>query len=59
MCEKSSSKAGDEAVRVPGQRAWARRADQLVNGVELYPTIIEDLRPWADKLGVELPTVGA
>jgi len=55
MCEKSSSKAGDDAVRVPGQRAWARRADQLVNGVELYPTIMEDLGVWADKLGVIVP----
>ena len=58
MCENSSSKPGDESVRVPGQRAWARRADQLANGVELYPTIMEDLKPWAEKLGVTLP-VGA
>lgn len=55
MCEKSSSKAGDEAVRVPGQRAWARRREQMGNGVELFPTIMEDLKPWAKKLGVGLP----
>jgi L-lactate dehydrogenase len=36
MCENSSHKQGDEAVRVPGQRAWQRRIDQLENGVELY-----------------------
>ncbi len=58
MCENSSHKLEDEAVRVPGQRAWARRADQLENGVELYPTIMQDLKPWAKKLNVTLP-VGA
>jgi LDH2 family malate/lactate/ureidoglycolate dehydrogenase len=55
MCENSKTKAGDDPVRVPGQRAWQRRLHQLANGVELYPTIIEDLKPWAEKLGVELP----
>lgn len=55
MCENSSHKAGDEAVRVPGQRAWKRRQNQIENGVELYPTIMEDLEPWAKKFGVELP----
>ena len=55
MCENSASRPGDEAVRVPGQRAWQRRQDQLANGVELYPTIMQDLKPWAEKLRVELP----
>ena len=55
MCENSSHKVGDEAVRVPGQRAWRRRRDQMDNGVELFPTIMEDLRPWAEKLRVNLP----
>lgn len=58
MCENSSHRVGDEAVRVPGQRAWKRRQEQIENGVELFPTIMEDLRPWAEKLGVALP-VGA
>ena len=55
MCKNSTTRAGDEAVRVPGQRAWQSRQNQLENGVELYPTIMEDLKPWAEKLGVELP----
>ncbi len=55
MCENSSHKPGDEAVRVPGQRAWRRRIEQMKNGVELFPTIIGDLEPWAEKLGVKLP----
>ncbi len=55
MCENSATRPGDEPVRVPGQRAWQRRQHQLVNGVELYPTILKDLKPWAEKLGVEMP----
>jgi len=55
MCEDSENRPGDDPVRVPGQRAWQRRLDQLANGVELYPTIIEDLKPWAEKLGVDMP----
>ena len=55
MCEKSSTRPGDPPVRVPGQRAWQSRQDQMDNGVELYPTILEDLKPWAEKLRVELP----
>ena len=55
MCENSETRPGDDSVRVPGQRAWQRRLDQLANGVELYPTIIGDLKSWSDKLGVTLP----
>ncbi|WP_226647846.1 Ldh family oxidoreductase [Microbulbifer variabilis] len=42
-------------VRVPGQRAWATRARQLRDGVELYPSIVQDLQRWAEKLEVPLP----
>lgn len=55
MCENSSHKLGEEAVRVPGQRAWNRRLDQMENGVELYPTIMEDLKLWADEFEVNIP----
>jgi len=58
MCENSSHKQGDDAVRVPGQRAWQRRQDQMANGVKLFPIIMGDLEPWAKKLNVELD-VGA
>jgi len=55
MCENSATRPGDDPVRVPGKRAWQSREDQLANGVELYPTIMQDLKPWADKLGVRMP----
>lgn len=53
---KSSPPAvGREGVRLPGERGLKRRAEQLAHGVELYPTIMPALRPWASKLGVTLP----
>lgn len=42
-------------VRVPGERAWRRRARALAEGVELYPGVLDALRPWADSLGVAIP----
>lgn len=57
LCDlwENSRSDSDSPVRVPGQRAWAARAQQLREGVELYPSIMEDLRPWAEKLGVPMP----
>jgi LDH2 family malate/lactate/ureidoglycolate dehydrogenase len=46
---------GKPPVRMPGQGALARRAAQLANGVELYPTIMPALAPFAEQLGVPLP----
>jgi len=52
---ENSRSDSDAPVRVPGQRAWAARAKQLREGVELYPTIMQDLQPWAEKLDVAIP----
>jgi L-lactate dehydrogenase len=46
---------GKPPVRLPGQGALARRAAQLANGVELHPTIMPALAPWAETLKVRLP----
>jgi len=56
LCENSRSQDGESSVRVPGQRAWHYRKKQLKDGIELYPTIMQDLAIWADKLSVKLPT---
>ena len=37
----------EQPVRVPGQRAWRRRAEQLRGGVALYPGIFDALLPFA------------
>lgn len=47
----------ENPVRVPGQRAWGLRQDQLANGVELYPTIIEDLQSLSEEYAIPMPEV--
>ena len=42
-------------VRLPGAAALARRARQLAEGVELHPTVMKKLAPWAEKWSVSLP----
>jgi L-lactate dehydrogenase len=54
-CRATPPRAGFDRVRLPGEAGLRRRADQLANGVELYPTILSSLSPWARKLGVAEP----
>jgi L-lactate dehydrogenase len=46
-------------VRLPGEAGLQRRAAQLRDGVELYPSILPMLTPWAAKSGVPLPAPSA
>jgi L-lactate dehydrogenase len=55
ICRETPVAPGAPPVRLPGERALARRADQLERGVEIFPTVFPALRPWADRLGVPLP----
>jgi len=57
-CRETPPRAGCERVRLPGEAGLRRREEQLANGVELYPSILPALAPWAEKWGVALP-VGA
>lgn len=50
------TKPGNPPVRLPGSRALQRRAEQLRDGVWLYPTIMPALQSWAEQLGVAVPT---
>jgi L-lactate dehydrogenase len=54
-CLDTPVPAGKPPVRLPGQGALARRAAQLANGVELYPSIMPALAPWAETLKVTPP----
>ncbi len=54
-CRDTPVPPGKPPVRLPGQGALARRAMQLANGVELYPTIMPALAPWAETLHVKAP----
>jgi L-lactate dehydrogenase len=48
---------GHSRVRMPGDQALRRRADQLARGIALYPDILPALRPCARDLNVEIPNV--
>jgi LDH2 family malate/lactate/ureidoglycolate dehydrogenase len=53
---RTSKPRSETPVRMPGDRALAHRRAQLADGVELYPSIMPALQPWALKLGVEPPS---
>ncbi|MFT3869979.1 MAG: Ldh family oxidoreductase [Nibricoccus sp.] len=54
-CRASAPREGFDRVRLPGESGLRRRETQLRDGVELYPTILPALKPWAEKLRVMLP----
>lgn len=54
-CRAVPPRTGVQRVRLPGESGLRRREKQLRDGVELYPSIMSTLAPWANKLGVELP----
>jgi L-lactate dehydrogenase len=55
----SQPRPGVEHVRLPGEAGMRRLREQRERGVALYPTIMPKLLPWAEKLGVAPPQVGA
>jgi L-lactate dehydrogenase len=58
-CRNSKPRPGVAAVRMPGDQANARRRAQLKAGVELYATVIPDLKAWADRFGIKQPSATA
>jgi len=54
-CHKSRPRPGYSEVRLPGERGLLRRAQQQAVGIELHPSIMPMLTPWAEKLKVDLP----
>ena len=54
-CRENPPRSGFDHVRLPGEAALQRRKTQLAEGVELYPSILPALAPWAEKLGVTFP----
>ena len=55
FCAETPVPAGKPPVRLPGHAALARRSDQLAHGVQLHPTILPALIPWAESLQVKIP----
>lgn len=54
-CHNAKPRPGVSRVRLPGERGLALRREQLAKGVQLYPTIVPALTPWASRLGIALP----
>ena len=53
-CHAATPRPGGDGVRLPGERGLARWREQHEHGVELHPSILPALAPWAGKLGVSL-----
>jgi L-lactate dehydrogenase len=54
-CRDNPPRPGVDAVRLPGERALARRRQQLAQGVKLHESILPALEPWAQRLQVAMP----
>ncbi|MFL6716654.1 MAG: Ldh family oxidoreductase [Burkholderiaceae bacterium] len=54
-CRDNPPRPGVDAVRMPGDRGMARRAEQQAAGVALHPTIAPMLIDCAGAYGVEFP----
>jgi L-lactate dehydrogenase len=55
FCKESRAPSGKSPVRIPGEAALERRTKQLANGVELHPTIMPAITPWAKSRNVKPP----
>jgi LDH2 family malate/lactate/ureidoglycolate dehydrogenase len=58
-CHSSVPRDAARPVRLPGERALARKQEQLQFGVALHPGIMPALQPWASKLSLTLPSAVA
>jgi LDH2 family malate/lactate/ureidoglycolate dehydrogenase len=54
-CHASPPAPGFDEVLVPGERAMASLHAAERDGVQLFPTVLQTLTPWAERLGVALP----
>jgi len=56
-CHQSTPAKPGHPVRTPGERGLQHKAESLLKGLTLYPSIMPMLLPWASKLKVEAPQV--
>jgi LDH2 family malate/lactate/ureidoglycolate dehydrogenase len=54
-CRQSAPRDASNPVRLPGERALARKRAQLERGVALHPSILPALESWAKRLHVAVP----
>jgi LDH2 family malate/lactate/ureidoglycolate dehydrogenase len=55
QCHASKRAQPGKAVRTPGERGLELARQQRAKGVDLYPSVMPMLAPWAQKLGVAMP----
>lgn len=51
----AATRPGDPPVRLPGQRAFRMREEQLAHGVQLNPAIVSSLEKLAEQYGIDCP----
>lgn len=56
QCHASRPADPARPVRLPGEKGLLLAREQRQHGVELHPGVLEALAPWADKLGVAMPS---
>jgi L-lactate dehydrogenase len=54
-CHASAPRIAGQAVRLPGERGLARKAEQVAHGLALQPSVIPGLAPWATRHRIDLP----
>jgi len=54
-CRNTPPAPGFTAVRLPGDNAFKERANALQKGVLIYPGLLEDLAPFAEKFKLDMP----
>ena len=54
-CKNSKPSQQGEKVRLPGERGLQHQALSELEGLQLYPSIMPALSPWAQKLKVVIP----
>ena len=52
VCRENPPRPGFERVRLPGESGLRRRREQIARGVNLHPSILPAIAPWAEKLQV-------
>jgi L-lactate dehydrogenase len=54
-CHNSRPARQGEKVRLPGERGLQHQAQSQLQGLQLYPSIMPTLVPWAEKFNVAVP----
>jgi len=55
-CKANPVPEGAEPVRIPGARGLKLREAYLADGVVFHAGIIDALKPWAEKCGIDMPS---